>query len=416
MKPIIFRINDKTILDSYIYSGYLIIVTTDGIIKVLPLTKLFYSLYNSYNNYKTIFELALLRNDWLDNLQACCYFHSSTILNELELLWNSAYENIFECELQDDDWKSILELDEMPIYDIKAYGLKLYLASKKSLLEIPIDINKHFNIKQLGKPHKVFDERIIFINAFSGEFTLSAGNNGLFHGSIWNEDSSIIVNEIKVLEKSFRTMWSGYDVINYESQSKFNYIRNEVIKTDRRLYKYSNIDEIPYKKRISKFFVEQIGMAQFIDNEELPINEISYCFNTGHSLFYVMNNGKYFWSNISKSDKDNIHQSRIIHELPQYEEFVKNNEILNFTPISASSIINGTVLELYDKTLLYHNSFVHIINDKPSISVRTFPSSKRFKRLICIVDEEGISLISVPPSGKELIKRKPERSSGNSSF
>ena len=91
-EPITFRLNKENILDCYIYGGCLIIIFNDGVIKTLPLSSIFYPLYNTYEKYKTIFELSLLRNDWLDNPQACNFLRSKSILEEFKHLWTQVLQ------------------------------------------------------------------------------------------------------------------------------------------------------------------------------------------------------------------------------------------------------------------------------------------------------------------------------------
>jgi hypothetical protein len=73
-------------------------------------------------------------------------------------------------------------------------------------------------------------------------------------------------------------------------------------------------------------------------------------------------------------------------------------------PISSSIVPKGCVIEYYDKVVLYHNAKAKIIENSPSINVRSYLSSIRYRNLITITKEEEISIHSIYPFDEEPIK------------
>jgi hypothetical protein len=387
--------NVENILDSYIYSGNLISVFTNGDIKILPLTKIFYSLRESYKKYDSYLEIALLRNDWFDNPQGSNFLRINAIYREFIKQWNvfAGSEYIYD---NDEDWDTLCTLPEMPVYDIKAYGLSIFFGVKTGLYEMPIEVQEYFPLIMKEPPKKIFDAKTIGISAKSGEIAISSGAEGLFHGTLWNQTGYLQVNQKPKAKISTRTNWiDSHNLINYESQTDYTYYENEIKHDVKRPFQYSYFDDSPEKSKITVFGKNEYPLRKLLENINIKYSDIIYSFNSNNSAFFFLNDGKIYSTN-TRHEEQQMHFSRRLNLIPQ-------NDKLNLAkhygpPISIVFIPFGTIIEFFDCVMIKRDIDIEILSDEPAISVRTFPSSKRYKRMVCITTENGIKLNTIPIS------------------
>lgn len=399
MKPIRIFLPCNS-LDTFVYSSHIFSVFQDGTLRVMPLRKVFQALCNTHPQFRGIFTLALLRNDWLLNPQATAYFYVKEGFEAIKNIWQESALEDFQVELSEaDDWTILWEMPSMPIYDIRLYAMRVYLAHRQGVHEglLHSGLNSIYHHNGLIK---IFDARTISISARSGEFMFSADNEGLFHGSLWNEDTKTIVNQRPYAKKSLRTGWSGFDVINYEKNSFFSYLRNEIIKRERRPFSYSEMDELPEKKEIIRVAVDTYSMDEVLERVSFKSDDVQFCFNNSYASFFFLQDGRFLRVNWAKETDKDIHLTSRVHELPTLTE--KGKRKIVDKPCSAIIFPSGSVIEYFDKVIMIHDNEVTKLENSPVISIRTFPTSKRFKRLICITREDGIALHAVFPTEKEI--------------
>ncbi len=390
MKPIRIFIQTDNILDAYIYVGHIFAVFDDGTLRALPLTKIFNKLIDAYPELTSILKLALLRNDWLLNSQAMTYFHSSQVLSEIRELWQKATLKDITLLNQPNDWQVMWHVPSLPIYDLRFYAMRAYLGHRNGIHEGIIQVNEN-EIKPLNGLTKIFDSRTIGISARSGELMFSADDEGLFHGSLWDDKTK--VSEISFAKKSLRTGWRGFDVLNYKKNSYFEYIENETEKMAQRPYFYSSIDESPEKVRISRMAVKNYSMDVILREQGFAIDDIQFCFNNSKSCFFFLQSGHIIAKNWAHKSEKEAQLSSKYYELSQ-EDLGR--------PCSAVSFAYGIIIEYFDKVVFLHHNQSSIIETEPVISIRTFPSSIRFRRLICMTREDGLALHTIFPTDDEI--------------
>ncbi len=395
MKPIRIFIPTDNILDAYIYYGHIFAVFDDGTLRALPLTKIFDKSIDTYPELTSILKLALLRNDWLLNSQAMTYFHSPQVLSEIKELWQKATLKDLTLLNQPNDWQVMWQVPSLPIYDLRLYAMRVYLGHRNGIHEGIMQTNK-YEIKPQNGLAKIFDSRTIGISARSGELMFSADDEGLFHGSLWEGDSKTKVFEKSFANKSLRTGWRGFDVLNYKRNSYFEYIKNETEKMAQRPYFYSSMDESPEKVRISKMAVNNYPMDVVLHEQGFATEDIQFCFNNSKTSFFFLQNGHVIATNWAHKSQEEARLSSKPHELSQ-----DSPEYLG-RPCSAISFAKGIIIKYFDKVVFLHHNQFSIIETEPVISVRTFPSSIQFKRLICITREDGLALHAIFPTDKEI--------------
>ncbi len=395
MKTLKFSINVEAI-DSYIYSGHLFLILKGGDITFAPLSKIIGKLANAYPNYNNLIRLAFQRNDYFANNQGEMILGISEVKNTFIDVWDCAANNMkFMLEYDSEDYKIIGAVPTMPVLDLKMYAMRLYLGTKEGLYEINLNSDDRYNLAPT-KPKKRFDAKVTCLNAKSGEIIISSNSEGLFHGTFLNEKNVLQVNHKPVSQKSIRTSWSGYDIINYGEQSSFDYFINKTDKAEKKLG-YSRFDESIEKQRILEFGVSKFAMADLLESSNINHKDVSYCFNSSLSGFFFMNDGRFININLNK-DRENIHFTSRNHELP----VINNGLELPQRPISACIVPKGCVVEYYDKVVLYHNSKAKLIENAPSINIRSYPSSLRYRNIITITKEKEVSIHSIYPFNESI--------------
>lgn len=395
MKTLKFSLEVDAI-ESYIYSGHLFIILLNGRIVYAPLSRIIYKLINEYPDFENLIRVSFQRNDYLNNRQAEIFFGIGEMKKSFIDLWEKASEEMeFKIILDENDYIVIDEVKTMPVLDLKMYAMRLYIGSKEGLYEIDLNSDDRYNLEPT-KPKKRFDAKVTCLNAKSGEIIISSNSNGLFHGTFLNSSNSLKVNEKPVSKKSIRTGWSGYDVINYDKQNDFEYYVNETEKIEDKL-NYSKFDENSERRRITDFGSSKFNLSILLAHSRIVKEEINYCFNSSTSGFFFMKDGSFVNINLKKPKDKQLYFVSRNKALPT----LKKSNANFLKPLSTSIVPEGCVVEYFDKVVLYQNSKAKIIEDSPSINVRTYPSSKRYRNLISVTKEKEITIHSIFPFKEE---------------
>lgn len=410
MKTLKFTLEANAI-ESYIYSGHLFLVLLNGRIAYSPLSRIIYKLVNEYPDFENLIRVSFQRNDYLNNRQSEVFFGIGEMKKSFIQLWEKASEEMeFKIILNESDYEIIDVVTTMPVLDLKMYAMRLYIGSKEGLYEINLNSDDRYNLEPT-KPQKRFDGKVTCLNAKSGEIIISSNSNGLFHGTFLNSSNKLKVIEKPVSKKSIRTGWSGYDVINYDKQNDFDYFVNETEKIENKLI-YSKFDENSERRRITDFGSSKYDLSSLLANSKIEKEQINYCFNSSTSGFFFMKDGSFVNINLKKDKDKQLYFVSNNKDLPT----LKNGSANFLTPLSTSIVPEGCVVEYFDKVVLYKNSKAKIIETSPSINVRTYPSSKRYRNLISITKEKEIAIHSIFPFKEDSFPLTVEDFEKNTAF
>lgn len=391
MKPITINFPGKYI-DGYIYLGRLFLVEMDGTISSVSMDTLIAQI--KVNDLSNVLKTAFLRNDWLSNQQGRSFFQMPGQLNNFKILWN----RLAKAELIIDSSKFNLskhfEVPDSPIFDIRAYGLKLYMGNRNGLYESQF-ITDGDKFKNVLEPKKIFDARTTFLSAKSGELMISSNSDGLFRGKVRGVyEKTEIINK-PLAEKSIRTGWATYDVLNYESQNDFVYYVNEVAKSESQpRTPYSNNDENSIKKEITRF-----GISEYKQEDILPDNlinaQIKYSFNSSNYCF-LLNSDNILYRSTFIKDINNLHLSKKSVIENNFEKLLK---LKGKTKIISTALVpSGVIIETLSSVVLTTSALKPtILHDRPIFALKTLLSSKRFKNLVLVFHESGLSIHSLFP-------------------
>ena len=396
MKPINFNINVRA-QDCYLYGGYIFIINTEGDLIYCSLTQFVGKLFESNKQYEDFLRLIFLRNDYLKNKQSEYFFNIPNLKGAFDTAWKRFCEKDSETfDIEGNNFHFICKIPELPVYEFKAYAMRLYISTKSAMYEVVLKTvdDKRYQIEP-SKLVKIFDQKVIGINAKSGVIFASAGNEGLFHGSFLNEKNKFKMNERRIQEKSLKTGWSSYDIINYFDSNSFDYIINQTTKdaTRKEQYNHSKFDDKKEHIFINRICSEQISMDTLLKNVKFSKDNLMYCFNSNEYGFFYLDDGNFYLSSIIK-DKNNIHFSSRQQTIPLNYKQSKR-------PLSSQIIPGGCAIEFFDAIKLVHNNEVYDLEDDSAISFRSYINSIRYHNLITVVKDDLITLHSIYPFKKK---------------
>lgn len=390
MNTIRFTIKAKAI-DSYIYAGQLFLFMQDGRIMRCSYEKVINRLKENYPNLKSLITLAFLQNSYMHSEAAKIILGVKEVMDALHRVWDYASNTIdFVLDYKDieQDCYMVGMVPTSPVLDVKMYNKHIFLGNKTGLYEIMFD-----EIFGMNNPamHKRFDAKVVHVDAKFETVVISAGREGLFTGNV-PENRKTIVTEKEVMKRSFRSAWSIYNIMNYEHPNEFTCLVNDVERIpmgERKRKRFESQES--YK--ILEVGKQQLSMDQLMksvkERRKEKMNQVSYTFNSHQYGYFLKRNGKLLRMNIRSKQDDDFYYSSVIQEYP-IEKSVKGEK-----PISASILPNGCVLEYYDKVVLYQEGKTFIIENEPTVTVRSFVNSYRYKNLVAVTKEDGCTFHSV---------------------
>lgn len=390
MNTIRFTIKAKAI-DSYIYAGQLFLFMQDGRIMRCSYEKIINRLKENYPDLKALITLAFLQNSYIHSEAAKIILGVKEVMDSLHRVWDYAASSIdFVLDYKDieKDCYMIGMVPASPILDVKMYNKHIFLGNKAGLYEIMFD-----EIFGMNNPtmNKRFDAKVVHVDAKFETVVISAGNEGLFTGYV-PENEVTDVTEKEVMKRSFRSAWSIYNIMNYEQSNEFTCLVNGVERIpmgERKRKRFESQES--YK--ILKVGKELLSMDQLMKsvkergNEKM--NQVSYTFNSHQYGYFLKINGKLLRMNIRSKQDDDFYYSSVIQEYP-IEKSVKGEK-----PISASILPNGCVLEFFDKVVLYQDGKTSVLESEPTVTVRSFVNSYRYKNIVAVTKENGCTFHSV---------------------
>lgn len=391
MSTIRFSINVKA-LDCYIYAGKLFLILQDGRLVCCSYDNIIGYLKYKYPDLKPLITLAFQQCSYLHSDAAKAILGVKEVMDALHKVWDYAANTIdFAIDFTDieNEFMDLGLVPSMPVLDIKMYNKHVYLGCKGGLYEFLYDEIGGFNGPKIKKG---FDEKIVHVDAKFDTVVLSAGSRGLFTGRVPSADTTKVV-EKEVMDKSFRSAWSTYNIMNYDKGNGFTCLVNEVKSLDlkdRRRTRYDGQESY----EIVTVGKEQIGMEQLMEpimkKKRINMDDIIYCFNSHQSGYFLTKSGLLYQLNIlSKSDAAYYYSTNILREYPKVENLKGGR------PVSASILPNGCVIEYFDNVVLYQNNKSSVIETTPSITVRSFVNSYRYKNIVAATKENECTFHSV---------------------
>lgn len=404
MKPLHFSINVRA-LDCYIYGGYIFIAMQDGDLVYIQMHHIINALSDKYKEYASIFKLAFNRNDYFSSAAGRLFLEIPEVNMALRKVWKrTVNKEVFVLEWNEISDK-VKKIDSFtsPVLDMRLYAMNLYLGCQKGLYESKLNLeddNYHILPSKLDRR---FDAKVIGVNSGYGSIVVSSGNNGLFNAP-FKEDIHGVNNVCDKPDSaiSYRTTWASTDLINYEDTNSFEYLKNDVEETKEKIG-YSKFDTKGDKFRIIKLGSKKKDMSEMIKMHSFKQDDVLYAFNSSQSSFFYTKDGIYTVNLLTDNENQIYLSSR---KQKKYNTIKKLG-----TPLSASIVPAGCVIEFFDKTILFQGGKVETLEISPTFRVRSFMSSYRYRNLVAATKMDSITIHSLEPF--ETYRFQPEQDRRN---
>lgn len=390
MNTIKFTLNVAA-MDCYVYGGYIFLVRINGDVVYIPMSRIMHRLYDMYPHYKSLLIMAFSRNDYFSSTTGRLYLGVPEVFEAMRRAWNDASENmVFTL-----DWDDIAEDAtvicgiQSQVLDLRMYAMHLFLGCRDGLYTSNLLVDDDKYTIHPNKPIRRFDAKIISLNSGYGSIIISSGHDGLFHAPL-DADGEIMVSDRPVAAVSFRTGWSSSDILNYENSSVFEYLENDVQKLQRQV-RYSRFDDSGERTRLMNIGSRRFSMEEVFSNTHILPQDVLFSFNSSQSAFLYTREGMYVVNLLKTDDRKDIYLSS------RKKEISHNENILIDRPISASVIPAGCVVEFYDKVMMFQGNQIAEIESEPTMRVRSFMNSVRYRNIIATVKMNDVTLHSVAP-------------------
>lgn len=364
-------------IDCFHYMNQLFLITSDNVLKVISFTLLF--------------DKYLRTNDDLNNKALQSFFiDNKSLVNEAPLfqnVWKYYETNEIEIKINEDDLKTVVNLGRLTILDFIVYGKKGLFACREGIFEIDlnfiIDTSRIYSYE--SKLTKIFDSKTIKITPRIGEVLVNTNRDGLFRASYWH-GNHLKVYDKPIITDSLRSSWLKTDVINYETDYKFEIIQNEMDETKFISNLNFSYDDGIKTSKIKEFGVNKIRFDEKI-NSFFDFDNLVYSFNSLSYLFSIYKNGKMVA--LSLSDRKYSNQPfEISQDL--------NIELLG-QPLSSHLVAKGSAIEFFNSVFCIKDNKMFKIHDGESLQIKSYSNSKNFQNLISIVSEDRISISCITP-------------------
>lgn len=385
------------LIDCYLYAGYLFLIMSNGRITYVSYHRVIHRLKERYPQYAGLIDLIFLHNEYSKSLAGKILLGIQEIKDETKRLWLRASKEIdFTLDFTEiepyceelGDWQS------MPL-DIRMYAMRLFMGTKEGLFESRLNMEEKGYKLHPSSLDKLFDTKVINLNAKNGSLIISADREGLFGAEIFEGSNRTRVDEKVISSKrSIRTAWASVcDLMNYESAQAFEYIRNQsvmIAKQPEKKFRYGDNIE---KKKIIAFGETVFDMDSLLRTVDFKKEDIEYCFNSNTTGFFILKDGSFV--NVNFRNESGIAEvyfsSQASYTIQQKLYKKKQSKKV----LSSCLVPNGCVVEYFDRVMLYQKGKAYTLAEKQVNNVRTYIGSRNYRDIVSIISSDEVAFHSV---------------------
>lgn len=381
MKTLNFSIVNINAIDSYLYAGNLYVFFESGRIAYISFTYLVRLLQDTYPHYKNLFQLAFLHNDYTNTAPGRLILGINGVHSQIIKEWEKARKEVcftISFESVSRYFHDIGEWNSMPL-DVRLYAMRLYIGCEDGLYESIISQDEKAKVSS-GGIDKVFDSKVVSVNARYGTIAISADREGLFSSNIGEHELHVRIDERpKVGSTSLRTDWKDIDLLSYDAESRFQYIHNESQRAGKNTPNYYALRRGGEYRQIVNFAIQVDEMDPLLEELDIKDDNLSYCFNSGSSAFMKLKDGTFFTTDFKQRSGGT------------YKRIIKEDK--SCKKIMSSVVIpNGCVLRYYDRVVLYKKDCPLLLYCGSTYGIRSYINSNQYRSLVTINTENSIGI------------------------
>lgn len=393
------------LIDCYLYAGYLFLVMANGRITYVSYHHVLHKLKDNYPQYANLIDLIFLHNEYSKSQAGKILLGIQEIKNETKKLWFRAAKEInFSIDFAEIEpfCKEVGEWESIPL-DIRMYAMRLFYGTKDGLYESSLNMEDKSYKLHPSTIDKVFDSKVIHLNAKNGSLIISADHDGLFGAQIYEGNSRTRVEEKEIsTNRSIRTSWvSVCDLMNYESAQSFEYIKNQsavITKQPEKRFRYGDNQE---KKRIVAFGESVYDMNSLLRAVNFNKEDIEYCFNSLRTGFFILKDGSFLNVNFrNESGFAEVYFSSVSTIQSKLNKRKQSKKVL-----SGHLVPDGCVVEYFDRVVLYQKGKTYTLAERQVNNVRTYMGSRNYRDIVSIISSDEVAFHSV--DSFDLIESEP---------
>lgn len=384
-----------SLVDCYLYAGYLFFIFANGRISYVSYHRVIHMLKERFPHYSSLIDLIFLHNEYSKTFAGKILLGVKEIKDETRRLWLRAAKEIdFTLDFADIEpfCKEMGEWNSMPL-DVRMYAMRFFLGTKEGLFESRLNMEEKGYKLHPSRFCKLFDSKVINLNARNGSLVISADKEGLFSAEIVEGGEITVVNENEVSSnRSIRTSWASVcDLMNYESAQSFEYIKNQSSLINKQPAKQFRYGDNPERKRIISFAESVYDMDSLLKVADFKKEDIEYCFNSSKTGFFILKNGSFL--NVNFRNESGVAEVYFSSSSTIQPKLYKKTEATKV--LSSCLVPNGCVIEYFDRVVLYQRGKAYTLVEKPVNGVRTYVGSRNYRDMVSIISDEDVSFHSV---------------------
>jgi len=376
--------------DAFLYMGRLVIITENHSIRIYDME----DIVNQLQEDRAFLDLPTLlffRNDLTEDPKFTQRLRNKSRKNDLI----NAFNNFKSASVYIDDkfgepteWN--IDISDDILLDLNIYNGRIYIGTSAGLYHLDLDWESE-EITQIGTIQKRLDTKCVYTTAKCGTVNASCASDGCFSFvDDFNLGGDEFHREMQISESSLRTSWLDYDIVNYAtavSPSLYNSIRTAIPQEVDEAKK--NLETEEYI--ITDFIRDQWTLNSLFENSKfngiLNLENIQFVQNSNQALFIRTYEGDLYTLSLQKESTRNP-------SLARYNRYTGLNHI-----VSSIHTIRldkgGTIIETDENILLFARKHFIPIFDGEVISIRTFPRSKHYQRLVSVTTADEVILIAI---------------------
>jgi hypothetical protein len=403
----------------FMYRGRMIVFDQDRRMRVFQLPKIVDFLKTRYQDWLPFYEWLFRRTDWMRNSQAKSLYTNKEYADLVDRITDACCAEVVELDFRsfDPEYSVVLEPDYDALMDCTIYNGFIYVGTESGLYSAKANWKK-FDCSKFYPRH---DRRVVQASAMFGTINTACGSDGLL-SAIENYDANDpkdLAEFDEIETQSYATNWCHYDLVNYPSLSQPSIFRTDTktatlavertttvctrVKKEEPLDIW-NLPAKPQKERVENSRLASIATAATGERalvlrapresrfaRSAREDGVRYTFNSDQTFFYALGDGDIYRVQVAYDDN-----GFPMRDKPKRMSAVRESAFTKIMSTHPLPQIEGAVVETYGSVyLLSVSKGIEVLLDEPAISVRTFPQSKQYQNLICIITDDGLWLMSV---------------------
>jgi hypothetical protein len=279
-----------------------------------------------------------------------------------------------------------LVVDASVVLDLAVYRQHLYVGTDKGLYSAPLELSR------LGSLHtgleRRHDARTLKVTARFDTVAVSCGEEGLF-GALRTSEAPHDRLSLRKLEKqSLKSAWLLSSLVNYPSHREWDILptREEGWAGGEEQWRVADFPE-----------TQRFGLASLLEEirrhqPNFDKDDVQFSFNSDRYIFVHTFNGEFFSLRLGK-------RRGVPHVY-----FHRTYKGTGVRILSAAPLGTGVVIETNNRVFLFAREKWFPLVDRDAFSIRTFPTSHKFRNIVSIATEDGLYLVSaIPDRGRSSV-------------